>query len=238
MEIKKYSSIRYMVMILCIAISFGMTGTASFASSSDSGGKIIDYTTICDKEQVLKDQNTMDVDPEIVIKTRGLSRTRTTWDTIRQETDKGNILITKDDNTPVIDHGHSALVYSAGSQTVEIFGAGYTSGIFDFEDTTWGDKNRVRLYYPASATYNERKNAANYAANNLLDMEYAMLASIGSSEELNCATLVWRSYNHVGTMLGYMFKDNKQITCIPQALVEGPGNMTIKIQKNWSGDNW
>ena len=69
-------------------------------------------------------------------------------------------------------------------------------------------------------------------------MKYSVLASVGDSKYLNCATLVWRSYNQLGLLLGYNFKDNKQITCTPKALVEGPGNMTIKIQKNWPGTDW
>lgn len=121
MRTKDNISIRCMVMVLCITICFIMMGTEVFASSNVEE-ELLDDTTICDEGQVLRDQNTIDVDPEIIFETRAASKT--TWNSIRNQTDKGNILITKDDNTPVIDHGHCALVYSAGTQTAEIFGKG------------------------------------------------------------------------------------------------------------------
>lgn len=66
-------------------------------------------------------------------------------------------------------------------------------------------------------------------------MQYAVLVDRNNSADfVNCATLVWKAHQHgAGIALGY-----NPVTVAPKNLVEGPGNMAIKVHANWDGAGW
>lgn len=197
-------------------------------------------TVICDPEQVRKDLITEDVDPEPVIGDVSKyldnnSKYRVSdnlWNNIKEVATKGNILITKYDQTPAIDHGHTAIVLEDCSKTVEILGIGYTSDEYNID--RWKEYPSIKLVYPSSADFETRKKAASRAYVKYINWKYAALPDVDSDKYLNCATLVWRSYNDVGITLGKL-----KYSASPQSILQGPGNIVCKAYANWEGGtNW
>lgn len=203
--------------------------------------ELVMYTK--DPEQAKKDANIIDVDPEPIIGeisevdeygsggNNDDSMTSKEWNTIKEVATKGNILITKDDNTPIITHGHAAIVYSDCSKTIEILGFDYTPQEYNID--RWSDYKTAKLLYPASADFEKRKAAADKAKTTFVDGEwsYELLPNVTSSDSVNCATLVWKSYNSVGVKLGRFGNSST-----PESLLTGSGNIKCKVSANWSCD--
>ena len=155
------------------------------------------------------------------------------WNAIKEVATKGNILLTKDDRTPGIDHGHSAIVYSDCSKVIEILGFNHSPQEYNID--RWSDYKTAKLIYPSSASFEERKAAANKAMNTFVngdvDWVYAIIPSVDDPITINCATLVWRSYEAVGIKLGkFGFSSS------PESLLTGSGNIKCKVSANWSCD--
>lgn len=207
----------------------------------------------CDEEQLQRDAVATERDPEPVIgeipagrvarsgggEDEDNSMTAEQWDAIEEQATKGNILITKDDNTPAITHGHAAMVYVNCSKTVEILGPGYVPQ--EYNISRWGDYEKVKLIYPDAVDFDVRKSAADEAYSTFVDIEededgwsYYFLPNVNNASEVNCATLVWRSYNAVGLTLGKFGNSS-----IPESLLTGAGDIICKVSANWSCDtNW
>lgn len=114
------------------------------------------------------------------------------WDFISEKFKAGQILITHDDATPIIDHGHSAILISS-TRTVEHLGSSTTKYSGEYDVDWWQGFSTMKSFnYSDSSTMSA---AATYAKNNLTGWEYNALASRYSSNKVNCATLVWKAYN-------------------------------------------
>lgn len=154
------------------------------------------------------------------------------WDSIQEVATKGNILITKDSETSGYNHGHAAIVHTDCYSTVEILGLGYLSKEYNID--RWEGYTMVKLVYPAAASLSTRQAAADYSYSRYRNWNYAALPSVTSDSYLNCATLVWRSYNDAGVVLG---KTGNSAT--PKSLLQGGGNITCKAVANWQfGTEW
>ena len=199
---------------------------------------------VSDPEQLAKDAVATNVDPEIVIgevpyeitrsgggEDEETSMSTTQWEAIKGQATKGNILITKDDNTPLITHGHAAMVYVDCSKTIEILGYGYTPQEYNID--RWGDYRTAKLIYPSSVDFDTRKAAADTAKTTFVDgnWTYYLLPNVNNTSQINCATLVWRSYNAHGLTLG---KSGASAT--PQSLLTGAGGIICKVSANWACD--
>lgn len=158
----------------------------------------------------------------------------------------GDILVTKDSWTVIINHGHSCMVddvYKTSTSTsvyvIEAFGPGTLSDRYKLGDlhNHWRNYNRVRVYYPTNTTATVRNNAATYAWSNLQDKEYDALADVNSSKYLNCATLVWKAYDSQNVSLKkslFALNNIYWYTVYPNDFVTDKNN-TCRLKINWSG---
>jgi len=150
------------------------------------------------------------------------------WSVMKSNAKKGDILVSKDQSTLWVNHGHAALVYSDGSLTVEHTGEG-KSNVYNI--TRWKDRETMRIYYPSGTSTTTRGNAANYAYNKLRGWEYGALAKCDNSKKLNCATLVWKAYKSIGVTL----QKTSGGSCRPKCFVEGSAKTVYKTNANWGG---
>ncbi len=145
---------------------------------------------------------------------------------------KGNILITKDNTTLGVNHGHAGIVYENCTSTVEALGYGEVSQKQNL--STWKEHYQVRLYYPSNVSESNRYAAGDYAHTSLRGWSYQLLPSVNSDSNLNCATLVWKAYKHGAN---HSFSYNEADTVTPQNIVDWWG-LTQKVSINWNGTGW
>jgi uncharacterized protein YycO len=145
---------------------------------------------------------------------------------MKEKADKGDILVTKDQSTLGVNHGHAAIVYEDSAYTVEHTGEGTSD---KYSIYRWRNRYTMRDYYPTGTTATTRAKAANYAYSNLTGWEYSALPSCTNSSKLNCATLVWKAFNYAGVTL----QKTGAGGCTPICFVEGSPGTTY-----WSGVNW
>ncbi len=147
----------------------------------------------------------------------------TQWAALLNVVEPSDILVTKDCTTTVINHGHAALA-CGGNKTVEHFGPkgvgipGAT-GLSTHAniDEVWYHCKSCRLYeVPEADSRDIKQDIADEAIYRFVGWEYELTANKYSSEKVNCATLVWRAYDHFGITLGHLWTD----TVIPSDFVE------------------
>lgn len=165
----------------------------------------------------------------------GTTETKMTLEQYNQIEDvatKGNIIVTKDNTTLGVNHGHAGIVYENCTSTVEALGYFHLSQKQDL--STWKDHYQVRLYYPSDVAETDRYEAGDYAYSNLRGWSYQLLPSVNSTSNLNCATLVWKAYKNGAN---HTFTYNAADTVTPQNIVEWWG-LTQKVSVNWNGTGW
>lgn len=116
------------------------------------------------------------------------------WNRLKETFSGGVIIVSKDQST-VLRHGHAAICFTS-THIVEHPGTGQLSRLIA-ADQSFKNLGAVATFKPTGATNSQMLRAGNYACNNLLDWEYNVLASRTSSTKMNCATLVWKSYDYV-----------------------------------------
>lgn len=159
---------------------------------------------------------------------------------------KGGIWVTRDDSTPLIDHGHAALVYTVADwdrSTIEHRGSGTGNGlsnIYNLDGDSYWQSRRTLKVYDVSDTdnggtsYFNMMAAADYASFNLLDLEYALLA-LKTAPSVNCATLVYKAYKYgYGDESPIILGSASSPTVIPKDLVEDP-KCRLKYSFQWPG---
>lgn len=172
--------------------------------------------------------------------------TQTQYNNLLNTLVDGDIMVTKDSWTVIVNHGHSCMVddvykYTSGPSVyvIEAFGPDTLSDRYKLGDlhNHWRNYNRVRVYYPTNTTTTVRNNAATYAWENLQDKKYDALADVNSSTYLNCATLVWKAYKSQNVDLQKSFMAVSNVywyTVYPNDFVTDPNN-TCRLKVNWSG---
>lgn len=152
------------------------------------------------------------------------------WHLVKFNAFKGDILMSKDQHRWIVNHGHAAIVWEHSERTVEALGK--TSGPSnDYSIDWWKELNTVRIYYPEHVSYFVRRDAADYAYNNLRGKEYKILPLKDDPDYLNCASLVWQAYKSQGVTL------NAGLYSIPSTLILDP-NLYMKVSVNWSGNQY
>lgn len=147
------------------------------------------------------------------------------------EGELGDILISGTNDTRILHvatyrHGHAALI-SDDSKIIHAPGPGMKSeraGLSRF-----GVKKRVRLY-EVSGVEETQKADIHETAKSYIGWDYDFDASTSSKDSLNCATLVWRTYNDNEIELKKYF-----YTCRPKDIVEDPQTICV-ANLNWPGD--
>lgn len=239
------------IMIISLVCMMILSSVSVFAEENMSIQQLInaDPTRNISSEELLIpngivpdfDENEIITENTLVLETEGTKSiggsgsdkmTAYQYSQIEDVATKGNVIITKDNTTLGIQHGHAGIVYENCYSTIEALGYGYESQWQLL--STWKDHYQVRLYYPGDVTEENRYNAGDYAYNNLRGWSYQVLPSVTSGSNLNCATLVWRAYNNGA---GKTFVYNSAGTLIPQNMVEWWG-MTQKVSVNWAGTGW
>lgn len=142
----------------------------------------------------------------------------------------GDILISGTNHSKlVIDYRHDhAAIRAVDGLVIHAPGPGLKS-----ERTTldgFGPTKKVRLYSVSDLTSLKKMRICSTAESNYIGWNYDIDASVSSKDTLNCATLVWRSFNDNGIKLKKYF-----YTCTPQTLVEDPQTICL-ANYNWSGD--
>jgi uncharacterized protein YycO len=123
------------------------------------------------------------------------------WEEMKKESKKGDILVSKDQTTFTVNHGHAAIVYKNGERTVEHTGTGKSD---DYPiETSWRNIKTMRIYYLGIVDDESMVAIADYAFDNLKGKDYDMLANRKNKKKVNCATLVWQAYDSQDFQLNY-----------------------------------
>ena len=208
--------------------------------------------------------NEIDQDTEILSTTNSSISATDYWYAIENGV-KGQIWITKDGTHYGINHGHAAILYcyslyyisfvehrGAGQSTSAGLGlSGFTEwDNFDLDnisDPPWYNVTSLRTYN-VSTPVSEAEglpydvgtmiSAADYAACYLIGKEYAVLPLKGSSNYVNCATLVYQAYANANVFQGCSIQLGNSLspTVIPKDLVEDT-SLVLCCSANWDGDS-
>lgn len=116
----------------------------------------------------------------------------------------GDIILTLSIHSLGWRHGHAAIVTDAGkSQTVQAVMMGEKSGFGSLSE--WNSFPLVAVLRAKNADSETRSAIADYAAENLIGIEYSLFSDIfgkGDGDELpdstHCSHLVWYAYNKFG----------------------------------------
>lgn len=150
------------------------------------------------------------------------------WKTMMNASQKGDVLITRDNGKGGITYGHAGIVYKDNAITVEHLGGASLSTAVNYE--TWKSHYTMRVYYPSEAAIGKRYNAGNYAFNNLQGKPYQEYPAKDNPNKVNCATLVWQAYNSQGINLPITGLNS----CTPLVFVTS-GKFTLRKGVNWPG---
>ena len=159
---------------------------------------------------------------------------------MKGKVDKGDIIVSKDQWSVFINHGHAAIAVQTDTSTkyvVHHTGSGKSKKA-NFDDLA--EVYTMRLYYTNGVTGTTRRAAADYALNKLKDWSYDALADINSTTYVNCATLVWKALKSQGIKHETRYIPIAQYytveTVWPKDFVTD-SKTTMWAQVNWSGDS-
>ena len=163
------------------------------------------------------------------------------WSRIYGAAYGADVIVTKDFVTMGVDHGHAALMVS-GTKTVEHYGSGNDdlpgangkSGEYYFSNL-WRHVKSCRVYRYDGITSDQKSDICEYARENLVGWDYSVAASRTNSSKMNCATLVWKAYNHAGITLNGYWKGFPSYTMLPSDFVLENPDLKMMASAGWSG---